>query len=258
MKNEHKDFPPAALRTLEILDLFLKDPAPKTLKTISEQLSIPFTSLYRIVLCMQEYRYLVEDPTRPNHFRLGYKISQFSDIAFSEKNLIKIALPFMRQITAELNQACQLCMLSETGVCTIEQCLPKSAITYITELNETIPVNVSASGKILTALLPAKEQSRFLQKASAYFTKNTDKTIVDLEQLQPHLDFSAQRGYGTDDEEYAMGVGCIAVPIYDSEGKPIAAIGSTGPVEVYHQEDEFQSILEFLKKIAHEISERIS
>lgn len=258
MKNNHKDFPPAALRTLQIMDLYLTDPTPKTLKAISEQLNIPFTSLYRIVLCMQEHRYLVEDPTRPNHFRLGYKISQFSDIAFSEKNLIKIALPFMRQVAAELNQACQLCTLTETGVCTIEQCLPKSAITYITELNETIPINVSASGKILTALLPPKEQSRFLLKTAQHFEKNTEKTILDLDILRQHLDLTAQRGYGTDDEEYAMGIGCIAVPIYDSEGKPIAAIGTTGPVEFYRQEDESQSILEFLKKTAHEISERIS
>ena len=140
----------------------------------------------------------------------------------------------------------------------IEQCLPKSAITYITELNETIPINVSASGKILTALLPAKEQSRFLQKTAQHFEKNTEKTLLDLELLQEHLSLTAQRGYGTDDEEYAMGVGCIAVPIYDSEGKPLAAIGTTGPVEVYHQEDEFQSILEFLKKIAQDISDRIS
>lgn len=258
MKNEKKDFPPASLRTLQILDLFMNDPSPKTLKTISQQLDIPFTSLYRIAMCMQEYRYLVEDPTRPNHLRLGYKISQFSDIAFSEKNLIKIALPFMKKVAGELNQACQLCILEKNGVCTIEQYLPKSAITYITELNEIIPINVSASGKILTALLPPKEQELFLSKAAPNFSKNTDKTITDLQLLQKKLTEAASQGYGTDDEEYALGIGCISVPIFASGKKPIAAIGTTGPIEFYQSDDSFHSILLYLKKTAQEISEKIS
>jgi DNA-binding IclR family transcriptional regulator len=258
MKNEHRDFPPATLRTLQILDYFLADPSSKTLKTISEKLNIPFTSLYRIAMCMQEYRYLVEDPTRPNHFRLGYKMQQFSDIAFFEKNLIRAALPFMRQVSSELNQACQLCTLTENGVCTIEQCLPRSAITYITELNETIPVNVSASGKILTALLPVRERDRFLKKAAARFQKNTAKTITDPELLKEHLTTAAQLGYGVDDEEYADGIGCIAVPIYDAAQKPVAAVGTTGPIEFYQKEENFQAILDFLKKTAQDISEHLA
>ena len=258
MKTDHKDFPPATLRTLQILDYFMEDPAPKTLKAISEHLNIPFTSLYRIMICMQEYRYIVEDPTRPNHFRLGYKLKQFSDIAFSEKNLIKIALPYMRQVSAKLNQACQLCTLTENGVCTIEQCLPRSAITYITQLNETIPINVSASGKILTALLPESEQERFLKKASARFVKQTEKTRIDAQELKEHLREAAALGYGVDDEEYADGIGCIAVPIYDSIKKPMAAIGVTGPIEFYQKEETFRATLEFLKKTAVEISNKIS
>ncbi|MDO4323252.1 MAG: IclR family transcriptional regulator [Lachnospiraceae bacterium] len=258
MKIESKDFPPATLRTLQILDYFMADPSPKTLKTISESLNIPFTSLYRIVMCMQEYRYLVEDPTKPNHFRLGYKMRQFSDIVFSEKNLVKTALPFMREVASELNQACQLCTLTENGICTVEQCLPRSAITYITELNETIPINVSASGKILTALLPEKERERFLRKSSEHFRQNTPNTITDLDLLKMHLEEIAQQGYGTDSEEYAEGIGCVAVPIFDSEQKPVAAIGTTGPIEFYQKQEVLQATLAFLQKSALEISKRLS
>lgn len=84
------------------------------------------------------------------------------------------------------------------------------------------------------------------------YRKDQNSTFYNL------LHITAQRGYGTDDEEYAMGVGCIAVPIYDSENKPIAAIGTTGPVEFYHNAEEFQAILDFLKKTAQKISKEIS
>ena len=160
MEKNHSSsgFPPAAERTLQILDLYAADPEPKTLKYIAEQLQIPASSLYRIINCMQKYNYIVEEPFHPNYFKLGYKLSQFSSIAFSENDLIKLARPFMEELTHNSNQASQLCILSENYICTIDQCLPRSAITYISELGEKLPVNVSASGKLLTALLPPQKQ----------------------------------------------------------------------------------------------------
>ena len=257
MKTETNDFPPAAVRTLQILDLFLEDSSSKSLKTISEKLSIPFTSLYRIASCMKEYQYLVEDPANPNHLRLGYKLTGFSDIISSEKYLIKIAHPFMKQICNDLGQACQLCILSSDGVCTIDQCLPKSTITYITRLNEVIPINVSASGKLLTALLPKEERARFLKKATLRFTPYTEKTITDPALFSEHLEQIAAQGYGTDDEEYAIGVGCVAVPIHTPDNKIIAAVGTTGPVAPYKTPESFNSMLEHLKETAQQIEERM-
>ena len=209
-------------------------------------------------MCMQQNHYLMEDPLRPNHFCLGFKIAQLSGLVDSQKNLIRTALPFMQKAAAELNQACQLCVITDAGVCTIEQCLPSSTITYITELNEIIPVNVSASGKILTALMPRKEQEHFLKKAAAKFRANTAHTITDAEQFREHLLLTARQGYGTDREEYAEGIGCVAVPVFISKKCPVAAIGATGPIEFYQNPETFHQILVFLKKTAAEISSEIS
>ena len=163
----------------------------------------------------------------------------------------------MKQICNDLGQACQLCILSSDGVCTIDQCLPKSTITYITRLNEVIPINVSASGKLLTALLPKEERARFLKKATLRFTPYTEKTITDPALFSEHLEQIAAQGYGTDDEEYAIGVGCIAVPIHTPDNKIIAAVGTTGPVAPYKTSESFNSILEHLKETAQQIEERM-
>lgn len=249
-----KNLPPASMRTLEVLDLFLKDPSSKTMKSIAEQLDIPFTSLYRIMLCMQEYRYIVEDPIKPNHFQLGYKLSLLSDLAFTEKKLIKAARPVMDSLVTELNQAIQLCVLTSNGVCTIDQRLPLQAMVYITELNETIPVNVSASGKLLTALLPEKEQEDFLKKAFPRFSQYTRHTVCDENSFREILEECKFQKYGTDNEEYALGVGCIAVPIYNDSNTAVAAIGTTGAIDFYHDESTSKHILDVLRQNAEKIS----
>jgi len=254
-KNENQNFPPAAERTLQILDYFAADPSSKTLKTLAEQLEIPSTSLYRIISCMQEYRYIVEDPKRPNYFKLGYKLSQFSHIAFTEKELITLARPYMEQLTKKSSQACQLCILTENGVCTIDQCLPHSVITYISELGEILPINVSASGKLLTALLPPQKQKSFLKRAVKIFRRNTPNTVTDIEEFKKRLVQIGKLRYGTDVEEYAVGIGCIAVPIYNANKEPIAAIGVTGPIEFYQDMNQFNTTLGDLLDLSAKIEE---
>lgn len=252
-KNESQNFPPAAERTLQILDYFAADPSSKTLKTIADKLSIPSTSLYRIINCMQEYRYIVEDPKRPNYFKPGYKLSQFSNIISTERDLIKLARPFMEELARKSSQACQLCTLTESGICTIDQCLPQSGIIYITELGETLPVNVSASGKLLTALLPSKKQKSFLKRAAKLFRQRTPHTIVDVDEFQEELNRIEKLRYGTDVEEYAVGIGCIAVPIHNANKEPIAAIGVTGPIEFYQNMNNFNTTLGDLLDISAKI-----
>ncbi len=257
MEKNHSSsgFPPAVERTLQILDLYAADPEPKTLKYIAEQLQIPASSLYRIINCMQKYNYIVEEPFHPNYFKLGYKLSQFSSIAFSENDLIKLARPFMEELTHNSNQASQLCILSENYICTIDQCLPRSAITYISELGEKLPVNVSASGKLLTALLPPQKQEAFLKRAEKVFRRNTPYTIIDSEKLRKEFEKIRYQKYSTDVEEYAIGIGCLAVPIYHNSDMPIAALGVTGPISFYRNTHNFNTILERLRYFSKKLEE---
>lgn len=257
-KNNPDNFPPATIRTLEILDYFANDPAPKTLKEISIDLDIPFSSVYRIISCMQEYRYIVEAPGLSNHFKLGYKVSKFGDIAFTENDLIRLTSPVMDRISNQSNQACQLATLVETGVSNIEQKVPRSVITYISELGEVLPLNTNASGKILAALLPEKEQEAFLKRVCKYFTSNTEYTITDIEEFKNELIRTKHQGYGTDVEEYALGIGCIAVPIYGPHKIPIAAICLTGPIDDYQTQAQLNTKLELLTRASAEITQLIT
>jgi DNA-binding IclR family transcriptional regulator len=47
--------------------------------------------------------------------------------------------------------------------------------------------------------------------------------------LQHHLEIVCNQGYAVDDEEYEVGVRCIAVPVYDYRDKCVAAVGISGP-----------------------------
>ena len=56
----------------------------------------------------------------------------------------------------------------------------------------------------------------------------------------PHLfeDLAAvrRRGYAIDDEEHAVGVRCVAAPVFSASGEVVAAIGVSGTVSQLNDE----------------------
>ena len=78
-----------------------------------------------------------------------------------------------------------------------------------------------------------------------------------LAQFAAILDEIRQKQYGTDFEEYALGIGCLAVPIYDAGNKPIAAIGLTGQIENYQDSEKFNEFLESLRNVSELIKNEI-
>ena len=57
---------------------------------------------------------------------------------------------------------------------------------------------------------------------------------MDAETIVPHLfeELTAirRRGYAIDDEEHAVGVRCVAAPVFAASGEVVAAIGVSGTV----------------------------
>lgn len=231
---------------------------PKSIKDICSTLKIPPASTYRIMRCLIGYGYLRESRTYPDKYTLGYKINVLARNSFSGFDLCEIAHPYMATLATETGQACQLCVLGDNAAITIDQALPTSAITVIAKLGSKVPINVSACGRLLVALLPAEKQSSFLTNAWKIIEKNNEHTIDDISQFAALLPGIREQLYGTDMEEYAIGIGCLAVPIFDTHEKPIAAIGLTGQIDNYRDEVRFQKSLSSLRHASLLISQEIS
>jgi DNA-binding IclR family transcriptional regulator len=82
------------------------------------------------------------------------------------------------------------------------------------------PVHCTALGKVFLAFAgaPIPEQ----------LERMTQRTVTEPQLLAAHLRSMATLGYTTDDEEYTLGVRCIAAPLRDESGRVIAAIGVSG------------------------------
>lgn len=87
-----------------------------------------------------------------------------------------------------------------------------------------------ASGKLLLAMSAPEDVERYLQKHE--FTKRTENTITDRSALYEELDRVRQNWVGIDDQEYAAGLSCLAVP-FGKVPTPLV-LGISAPTERFH------------------------
>ena len=91
----------------------------------------------------------------------------------------------------------------------------------------------------------------------ARLKKMTQNTITSLPELKKHLSIISEQDYAIDNEEFEEGVKCIAVPIKDYLGIPIAALSLTAPLYRLSDERVEKQALPVLKRYANEISKRL-
>ena len=69
--------------------------------------------------------------------------------------------------------------------------------------------------------------------AAGLFKQRTANSLVQPQQLITELQRVLARGYASDEMEYHEDVRCLAVPVRNSQGTVVAAVGITGPSALY-------------------------
>ncbi|MCV2872167.1 IclR family transcriptional regulator [Defluviimonas sp. WL0050] len=88
------------------------------------------------------------------------------------------------------------------------------------------PMHVSGIGKALLAWYP---ESRILSIAKNGLPRFTERSVGEVEDLLADLAATRARGYALDDEERAEGMRCVAAPIFNAYGEPVAGLSVSGP-----------------------------
>ena len=88
-------------------------------------------------------------------------------------------------------------------------------------------MHVSGIGKALLAWLPLARVAQIIgDRGLARFTPQSH---TDLASLSADLAVTRARGYAVDDQERAEGMRCVAAPIFNAHGEPVAGLSVSGP-----------------------------
>jgi len=89
------------------------------------------------------------------------------------------------------------------------------------------PMHVSGIGKALLAYLHDDKVQGILARKG--LQKFTSLSLTSPESLLRDLARTRSRGYAIDDQECAEGMRCVAAPIFNAHGEPVAGVSVSGP-----------------------------
>ncbi|MFZ1480712.1 MAG: HTH-type transcriptional regulator BhcR [Paracoccaceae bacterium] len=212
-------------RGLDILGHLAARPGP-TLSDLAMETGQAVATVYRALVTLQGHGMVeVEEPGQfwhigPGAFRIG--------TAFLRRTkVVERARQPMDQLMRDTGETANLGVEVKDEVVFLAQVETHEAIRGFFAPGTKGPMHSSGIGKALLAWYPAGKVQGIIKRQG--LQRFTELTLTTTEALMEDLSRTRNRGFAIDDQERATGMRCVAAPIFNAHGEPVAGLSVSGP-----------------------------
>ena len=235
-------------RGLKILDILSQAQDGVSITELAELLGVDKASASRLVATLVNYGYAEKDE-QTRRFHLGPQVVPLSRSLLARLSLREVAKPFLRQLMERTGECAHLAVPAQGKVLYVDQVESPATLRVNAQVGTMNPLHCTALGKALLAF----GDLEFPATLEAF----TPRTLTDPGRLRENLEQVRACGYAVDDEEFDLGVRCIAVPVFDFRGKTAGSIGISGPATRVTPE-QLPGLAAIVVEIGKSLSERMS
>jgi IclR family acetate operon transcriptional repressor len=215
----------STLKAFAVLEVLARAGRAVTLSELMQATDLPKPTLHRTLALFEEAGFLSREPGGRAYI-IGERLSRFaldvlrSDAAAAERRTI------LRRVVNEIAETCNLAVLHKGGLIYLDRIEAHWPLRLHLPEGIALPLHACASGKLLLAYQSTVERQRLLELMP--LERLTERTITDRAVLDSELDRIVNAGYAVDNEEYVLGVACVAIPVRNRHGEVIAAVAVQG------------------------------
>jgi DNA-binding IclR family transcriptional regulator len=213
---------------LDLLELLSRESAGLTLSQLSERLSAPKNSIFRITQTLLGRGYLARDEATLA-FRITARFLKLASPSLGARSLPEVARQAMIQLRDETGETVQLGVLNGAEGVIIDQVEGTQPLRIVVNLGLRFALHNNAPGKLLLASMPSPQRHEAIKKMG--LPASTPRTITNQAALEKECERILQRGYSTDHAEADEGVHCVAAPIIEATGGVAGALWISGPAK---------------------------
>ena len=196
----------------------------------------------------------IEQTADSQKYTLGLKVVELGMAKLQRLDFFAESAPYLKKLAEKFNETVNLGVLDSGEVVYLDKEESTRTVKAILYPGRRAPIHCTAIGKVLLAFQPPDVQANIIKgKKLKKYNRNT---ITSWKELNEELKKIKNFGYAFDDGEQIEEVNCVAVPIYDVNGKVIAAISVSVPAFRMNSEKK-EDVISTSKKIAMEISMRL-
>lgn len=201
---------------MEVLECLARAGVPLSLQELSNELGWPKSTLHGLLSALRLNR-MVEQNSWNGKYFLGMRLFELGNQVSAGWDILSVARPLMRQLSATLGESVQLALLNRDTAMVLESSDPGGMQLRISVAPGTrLPLSCTALGKVLLAYAGPAVLDHYLHAVplmqyTPHSITTGDKLRVQLEQIQ-------DRQLAIEDGEYRIGLRGVAAPIFDAEG----------------------------------------
>jgi IclR family transcriptional regulator, acetate operon repressor len=198
-----------------------------SLSELAQQVGLAPSTAHRLLLTLEQERY-VRFIGEGRLWTIGVQAFVTGCAFIKTRSLVGVARPRLRRLMEECGETVNLAVEDKGEAVYLAQVECREMMRAFARPGTRAPMHCSAVGKAILSAISDRSVANILHRHG--MVRVTVKTITSPSTLRLELAAVRDRGYAVDDEEHAVGLRCIAAPIFDETGDVVAAISASGPL----------------------------
>jgi IclR family transcriptional regulator, acetate operon repressor len=196
-----------------------------SLTEVAQAAALPPSTCTRLLQTLERHG-IVEFEAGPQLWHVGAGTFRIGSAFLRRRKLAERGRVEMQALVDRCGETANLAVAEEEGVVFVSQVETHEPIRAFFRPGTQSPYHASGVGKAILAHAAPGRVARLLARGLPRFTATT---ITDAAALAAELAATRARGWALDEEERSPGMRCVAAPIFNEYGEPVAGVSVSGP-----------------------------
>ena len=242
-------------KALDIIDILSQDTGNGVgISELSRRLDdMGKSTIHRILDTLIAYGY-VDQISNKGNYRLNWKLYEIGNVVPRQRNLGNFDTEILQELCDKYQETVNFGVRVDRIVMTLYRAEPQSVLMAKLNVGGREPMYATSMGKVIMSEMDADSVRKIFEGQP--LEKLTQNTITDIDDLIAELKKIREQGYAIDNQEYCVGLSCIAMPVRNFENEIVAAVSLSGP-SARMDHNKIMDAKEELQLVSKKISEHL-
>ena len=208
-------------RALNLLEALGTEGTGKRLGELAAGTGLAPSTVHRLLTTLEDRRF-VQFSSADGRWHVGRQAFAVGAAFLREENFVASALPIMRRLRDQTHETVNLGTVENGQIKLVSQVRSREIARSLSPIGGHAPMLASGMGKAILAFYSPGEVNDMVQRRG--LRRVTANTVTKREELEHQLDNVRRDGYAVDDEEFLLGLRCVASVVFDGKAEVICAI----------------------------------
>ena len=219
MTRKSTDFLGSLEKGLSVIEAFSAERARLSITDVSTSTGLDRATARRCLLTLSELGYADYDG---KFFRLTPRILRLGTACLATMPLPTMVQPLLDSLSGEIQQSTSVSIIDDWEIVYVARAAKNRLMSISLMPGSRLPAYCTSMGRVLLAALPDHAVRDILNRHPPL--RRTDKSITDPQAIIARLAQIREDGHEIIDQEIEIGLRSIAVPLFDSRNRIIAAL----------------------------------